>query len=220
MPNRFIAIGDIHGCAFEFEKLIEKLAPDSSDRILLLGDLINKGPDPLRVFDLARRIGARSLLGNHELRLKTYRRTRDLSILKKEDYPTLNALRNSDWDFIEAMELTVHDKETDTVFVHGGFLPKRPWQEQPAEVVTRIQVIDKQGKPRKRSECEDAPVWADLWEGPSFVVYGHTPREEVYKTKHSLCIDTGCVYGGRLTAFIAQDRSLVQVRARQSYAAD
>jgi predicted phosphodiesterase len=220
MPNRFIAIGDIHGCAHEFERLIEKLAPDSSDQILLLGDLINKGPDPLRVFDIARRIGAQSLLGNHELRLKLYRRTRDLSLLKKEDYPTLNALRGADWEFIEAMPLTHHHKETDTLFVHGGFLPRRPWQDQPAEVVTRIQVVDKQGRPRKRNECEDGTVWADLWEGPSFVVYGHTPREEVYKTKNSVCIDTGCVYGGRLTAFIAQDRSLVQVRARQSYAAD
>jgi diadenosine tetraphosphatase ApaH/serine/threonine PP2A family protein phosphatase len=101
--------------------------------------------------------------------------------------------------------------------VHGGFLPGIAWQTQPASVVTRIQVVDRDGRPRKRADCPDAPFWADLWRGPPFVVYGHTPRPEVCERPSSLGIDTSCVYGGHLTACILPERRIVQVKARERY---
>jgi len=220
MPSRHIAIGDIHGCALEFEKLLEKLSPEPSDRIVLLGDLVNKGPDPSRVFALARACGAICLLGNHEYRLREYRHKRDLSVLKREDLPTLGKLSAQDWDTIEGMQLTHYAAELDTIFVHGGFLPHQNWREQPAEVVTRIQVIDRQGRPRKRSECDNGILWAERWAGPSYVVYGHTPREEVFQTEHSICLDTGCVLGGKLTALVLPEKKIVQVKARERYWGD
>jgi hypothetical protein len=115
------------------------------------------------------------------------------------------------------MPLTFEEAELNTVFVHGGFLPTSPWSRQPAEVVTRIQVIDHQGRPAKRADEPDAPLWADLWSGPPFVVYGHTPREEIYKLKWSVGIDTGCVMGGHLTAYVLPEKRFVQVKARQRY---
>jgi hypothetical protein len=84
-------------------------------------------------------------------------------------------------------------------------------------VVTRNQVIDKNGRPRKRAEAPDALPWADLWAGPPYVVYGHTPRPEIYKLKWSLGIDTACVMGGHLTAFILPERRIVQVKAQRRY---
>ena len=63
----------------------------------------------------------------------------------------------------------------------------------------------------------DAPAWADFWRGPPFVVYGHTPRREIYKLKWSLGIDTGCVLGGRLTAYVLPEKRFIQVKARQRY---
>jgi len=115
------------------------------------------------------------------------------------------------------MALTYEEPELNTVFVHGGFLPNLPWQRQPADVVTRIQVVDGNGQPRKRADSPGSPWWADLWGGPPFVVYGHTPRPEVYKLKWSMGIDTGCVLGGHLTAYLLPERRLLQVRARQRY---
>ena len=115
------------------------------------------------------------------------------------------------------MSLTFYEEELNTVFVHGGFLPGEPWQKQPAEVVTRIQVVDADGKPRKRADVPDAPSWADLWGGPPVVVYGHTPRPGVYRLKWSIGIDTGCVMGGHLTAYILPERRILQVKARQRY---
>jgi serine/threonine protein phosphatase 1 len=217
MRGRLIAIGDIHGCATELAELLGKLAPERDDRLVLLGDLVNRGPDSRGVLDLAREHRATALLGNHELRLLKYRRTGDKKYIKETDLDTFERLRPADWKLLETMPLTFEEPELETVFVHGGFLPGEPWRKQPAEVVTRIQVVDKAGRPAKRSDAPGAPVWADLWEGPPFVVYGHTSRPEIYKRRWSLGIDTACAMGGSLTALVLPERRIVQVKARKKY---
>lgn len=217
MNGRLIAIGDIHGCHAELAEMFDRLQPQRDDRIVLLGDLINRGPDSCRVLDLARAHRCISLMGNHELRLLKYRRTGDRKYAKEHDLDTFAKLRTQDWTYIENLPLTFEEPELNTVFVHGGFLPDQPWQKQPAEVVTRIQVVTADGRPAKRSAAPGAPVWADLWNGPPFVIYGHTPREEVYKLKWSAGIDTGCVLGGHLTACVLPERRFVQVKARKAY---
>lgn len=217
MTGRIIAVGDIHGCAREFEALLEKLQLQRRDRLVLLGDLVNRGPDSARVLELARQHAHRSLLGNHELRLLNYRRTGDPTHLKKSDYDTLKQLSARDWEYLAAMPLTYRVDEEATVLVHGGFLPGKPWRGQPARIVTRIQVVGPDGEPHKRADYPDAPHWSELWQGPPFVVYGHTPRDEPERKKWSLGIDTACVMGGRLTACILPGRELVSVAAREKY---
>lgn len=217
MQGRIIAIGDIHGCHAEFSELLQRLELTSEDKLILLGDLINRGPDSCKVIDLAREHKALSLLGNHELRLLNFRKSNDTAFLKESDEDTYRKLRPEDWTYLEQMPLTHYIEELNTVFVHGGFLPNEPWQKQPANVVTRIQVIDSEGRPRKRADNPDSPPWADLWNGPPFVVYGHTPRPEPYKLKWSVGIDTACAMGGHLTAFILPEKRFVQVKARRKY---
>ena len=217
MNGRLIAIGDIHGCHQEFAELLERVEFSKDDQLILLGDLVNRGPDSCRVIDLARQHQAISLLGNHELRLLNYRKTGDKAFLKETDEDTHQKLRPEDWAYLAEMPLTHYVEELNIVFVHGGFLPNEPWQKQPAQVVTRIQVIDREGKPAKRADGEDLPPWADLWSGPPFVVYGHTPRPDIYKLKWSVGIDTACVMGGHLTAYILPEKRFVQVKARRRY---
>lgn len=217
MNGRLIAIGDIHGCHLEFAELLARLALTADDRLVLLGDLVNRGPDSGKVIELARAHRAIALLGNHELRLLKYRQSGERKYVKETDLETFQKLRPEDWTFLEGMPLTFEEPELNTVFVHGGFLPTEPWQRQPAEIVTRIQVIDRDGRPGRRADQPDAPPWADLWSGPPFVVYGHTPRPEVYKLKWSLGIDTGCAQGGFLTAFELPEKRFLQVKARQRY---
>jgi predicted phosphodiesterase len=186
MTGRLIAVGDIHGCHNEFEELLGQLDLKDGDRLVLLGDLVNRGPNSTRVIELARAAGAISLLGNHELRLLKFRKTGDRKFVREHDLETFEALRPEDWAYLEAMPLTFEEPELNTVFVHGGFLPNEP-------------------------------PWADLWGGPPFVVYGHTPRAEIYKLKWSIGIDTGCVLGGYLSAYILPERRIAQVKARQKY---
>ena len=217
MNGRLIAIGDIHGCHEEFAELLALLELQPDDRLILLGDLVNRGPSTPRVLDLARQHRAISLLGNHEARLLKYRRTRDLKAAKEDDLVTYEQLRPEDWTYLENMLLTYEEPELNLVCVHGGFLPDQPWRKQPAEVITRIQSIDRNGEPCKRADAPDAPAWADLWNGPPFVVYGHTPRTEIYKLKWSVGIDTACVMGGHLTAYILPEKRYVQVKAKKRY---
>ncbi len=217
MKGRIIAVGDIHGCAWEFEQLLEKLALTKHDRLILLGDLVNRGPDSKRVIALAREHAHRALLGNHELRLLNYRRTGDPTHLKKSDYETLHQFRSEEWAYLANMALTYHVPEYDSVFVHGGFLPGRGWRQQSARVVTRIQVIGPDGEPHKRSDFPDAKHWSELWQGPPFVVYGHTPGMDTVQSRWALGIDTSCVLGGALTACVLPGRKIVQVQARQRY---
>ena len=217
MNGRLIAIGDIHGCHTEFAELLARLELTKDDRLVLLGDLVNRGPDSLKVIDLARENRALSLLGNHELRLLKARRARDRKSVKDSDLATYDRLREEDWKYLEAMPLTFEEPELNVVFVHGGFLPGEPWQKQPAEVVTRIQIINRFGQAAKRGDEPGAPPWADFWSGPPFVVYGHTSRTEIYKLKWSVGIDTACAMGGALTAYILPEKRFVQVKARQRY---
>ena len=148
MNGRLIAIGDIHGCHAEFAEMLDRLVLTKDDQLILLGDLVNRGPDSCKVIDLARAAHAVSLLGNHELRLLNYRRTKDEDFQKENDRETAAHLRPEDWAYLEAMPLTHYVEELNTVFVHGGFIPGEAWQKQPAAVVTRVQVIDRDGRPR------------------------------------------------------------------------
>jgi len=217
MP-RTIAIGDVHGCADEFEELLNALELLPEDRVIQVGDLVNRGPDSHRVLALAREYQVEAILGNHELRLlRAYREGRK-DLLKDYDAATIEQLTEEDWDFLGSLPKFKYGATSDTVIVHGGFLPDQPWQTQDIDIITTLQVIDKNGNPAKRSDAPDAPPWADSWEGKPFVIYGHTPRPNTLQRPGSIGIDTGCVYGGHLTAYITDDQSLVQVRARKIYA--
>lgn len=217
MP-RTIAIGDVHGCADEFEELLRMLELKPDDRVIQVGDLVNRGPDSHRVIEIAREYQVEAIIGNHELRLLSARKKNMPTLLKHDDQATVEQLTADDWKYLEAMPKFLYDAQIDTVIVHGGFLPNKPWQTQGSDLITNIQVIDKKGKAAKRSDAPDSAPWADSWGGSPFVVYGHTPRPRVLERKGSIGIDTGCVYGGHLTAYIIEDKSLVQVLAHKAYA--
>jgi hypothetical protein len=213
--GRLIAIGDIHGCAAEFAELLDKLALRRGDRLVLLGDLINRGPDSRLVIDLARAARARCLLGNHELRLLRSRCERDDSLLRAEDRATIAALRPADWEFLAAMPSPT-SRRISTPSSARRLPPGSPGS---ASMPTSSRASNHRCRrpTRKRADAPGSPVWAERWAGPPFVVYGHTPRPTVHKLKWSLCIDSACVFGGSLTAYILPERRLVQVKAKRRY---
>lgn len=215
--ERYIAIGDVHGCHEELEELLTLVQPGSRDQVVMLGDLVNHGPDSRKTIAQARAVNAISLLGNHERRLLRYHLMGDARGLKKVDRQTMAQFGASEWKYLERMALFYHRPELQTVFVHGGFLPGQPWQIQDASIVTRIQVVDASGRPRKRADSPGSPHWSLLWQGPPFVVYGHTPRAQYERRKWSLGVDTACVQGGKLTACIIPSGEIFQVRARCRY---
>ncbi len=215
--GRLLIIGDVHGCVRELEKLLKTLNPQKEDQILFLGDLINRGPDSKTVLSMARTLNASSLLGNHEYRLLKHIHQPGSIILRSYEANLLDNLDSDDWNYLSSMVLWFEQPNEKRLFVHGGFLPKVPWHQQSAEIVTHIQTIDKQGIPRRRGEIPDAVFWTDLWDQEPFVIYGHTPRQKVVKTKTTIGIDTGCVWGGHLTALILPEFEIVQVKSKKNY---
>ncbi|WP_309381686.1 metallophosphoesterase [Cerasicoccus frondis] len=218
-PGKIYAIGDVHGCSDELQDLLDLLELGQHDMVVFVGDLINRGPNSREVLRIARELsGSYCLLGNHELRLLRYHESEDRSILKDYDWETIPKLTDEDWRFMREFHLNLHFPGLNTVIVHGGFLPNVPWDEQPADVVTQIQVYNKKtGAWGKRADVSGGETWMKYWQGPPFVVTGHTPRSKVIRTKSAICIDTGCAYGGKLTAYEITGDRIIQVDARKTY---
>lgn len=218
-PGKIYAIGDVHGCSRELEDLLNLLDLGQHDMVVFVGDLVNRGPNSAEVLKIARELpGSYCLLGNHELRLLRYHESQDRSILKDYDWETIPKLTDADWRFMREFHLNLHFPGLQTVIVHGGFLPNIPWDDQPADVVTQIQVYNKKsGAWGKRSDVSNGETWMKYWHGPPYVVTGHTPRSKVVRTKWSICIDTGCAYGGKLTAYELTGQKIIQVKARETY---
>ena len=105
--ERTIVIGDVHGCADELGDLLGRLQVQAQDRIIQVGDLINRGPDSVRCVRIAQAHRFELVYGNHELRLLQARKSGDISTLKAYDFGTLAQLTDADWSFYSKRALTI-----------------------------------------------------------------------------------------------------------------
>lgn len=243
--TRQILIGDIHGCLDEFQELVRVVSPQSGDRVICLGDFMDKGPEPVACLRFARQQGFLSVRGNHEERHWKWRR----NVARERTEPGyVNAMRafRTDLELTQNKELTQEDLDwmgalpyfiefaPGWVAVHGGLLPGLALDKQPLDKIIRARWVDPTGKPVPTDYDSANPVplgtvhWTWLYDLPYHVVYGHeahsltTPREDVTKDGR-VCygIDTACVHGGRLTALVLDENlspSYVQVQAERKYA--
>ena len=224
--GRLIFIGDIHGCYAELSELLAQVGPSRGDAVIAVGDMVRKGPDPVACLELWRKQSYLSVIGNNEEKLL---RAAGLPRLRRVFLPTEDAavIRNEDLlDFIREWPRVI-DTGRGVVAVHGGLLPRMKVKEKDvdrysSEIVALrwIQKVDGRWEPvEKSSRSGDEVLWADVWRGPETVVYGHTPLRDPRVERHSIGLDTGCVYGGWLTAAIYDGKwRFERVRARSRYA--
>jgi hypothetical protein len=235
--SRTLLIGDVHGCADELRELGERVGVSESDRVWLVGDLVVRGPDPHGVMAWIRAIGARSVRGNHEARLLRWRRLAsgelepqgrsDRALLKSEWLARCAAaLSDEDWAALEALPLWLRVPEHELLVVHAGLEPGLPVEEQREHVLLHCRTVDDGGRP---SDLRDGGApWGSRYQGPPHVVFGHNALEEPQLHAWATGIDTGCVYGGALTALVLEDGQavpppadrrccLVSVKARRRY---
>ena len=220
---RLIFIGDIHGCFDELRELLERVAPGGDDLVISVGDIVNKGPHVARILDLWRDRGYLAVQGNNEI--KILHRARPLLRLFARD----EVLRRRDLlAYIRTWPLVVDFPNERVSAVHGGFLPQmhvtREEVEREREVIPELRWIRKENGawrpvPKEKKRKDDV-LWAEKWRGDRFVLYGHTPLREPRRDKQALGLDTGCVYGGALTAAILADGQweTVSVKAKRKYA--
>lgn len=268
------AIGDIQGCYAELQQLLEKIRFDPArDRIWLVGDLVNRGPDSLQVLRLIRSLGDRAVavLGNHDLHLLAV--AAGEAELHRSD--TLDeVLQAPDRDELLAWlrHRPLLHIENDHVLVHAGLLPQwsvshaaglarevedvlrgddhitffehmygnspRGWHDDYAgykrlrvitNAFTRMRICTPQGEMefKFKGEVEKVPQgylpWFDLPKRKSrdaTVIFGHWSALGLKITPNLLALDTGCLWGGMLTAIRLEDRQLFQVKCANPVAQD
>jgi calcineurin-like phosphoesterase family protein len=197
---RSLIIGDVHGCLDELTRLLQLLERSAADRVFFVGDLVARGPDTEGVLALCRSIGARSVRGNHEARLLAAHRAFSGGKRRRVSsahYPLLKRLSGADWEYLEALPLWIDLPEHDVRIVHAGLEPSRPFDAQDEWTLTNVRSIDSEGRASDKCDFEH---WAAAYgEGPH-IVYGHNSRLGLQLHPNATGIDTGCVYGGRLTA--------------------
>lgn len=205
-PGRLLAFGDIHGCRQALGELLTQVAPTADDRLVFLGDYVDRGPDSAGVIDdllaLREHFPATVFLrGNHEqMLLDVLAGDNPATFLANGGGKTIASYRaGRGWPpppehlaFFE--ELPAIHTTGRFIFAHAGLRPGVPVGRQlPADLLWI------------RHEFLDNPYdWGQT------VVFGHTPRQEPLLTMSRIGLDTGCVYGGKLTCCDVLNRKIWQ----------
>lgn len=210
--RRTLIVGDVHGCSAELDDLLDACRHTADDRLILAGDLVGRGPDSHGVVKRARKLGAEAVLGNHDAWVLKALHGEKVGDHHREVAASLSA---KDRAYLEALPLWVGVPKHGVLVVHGGLVPGVKLEEQRPEDLINMRSLDAEGRPRRRVD-EGAP-WASLWVGPELVVFGHDAMRGLQDYPLALGLDTGCVYGRRLTAVVFPGRVLVSVPARKAY---
>ncbi len=199
---RTVIVGDLHGCTAELGALLSAVGfRTAQDRLVFVGDLVARGPDPHGALEVARRTGAAAVRGNHEERLLAWRRRH--GPLGAEHARIASALSEREWQQLEALPMWLDLPEHGVRVVHAGVVPDNDPSTTPAEALLRMRTLDGRGR---WSDTPDAgPLWGESYEGPPHVIFGHNARREPQLHAWATGIDTGCVYGGRLTAVVLDE---------------
>jgi len=218
LPRRLFAVGDVHGCIDELEALLEAISPAAGDEIVFVGDYIDRGPSPSGVIERLLRLRDTTeaacvfLRGNHEDMFLAWLgeegRHGDAFLLNGgrgtiESYGVparcsgevaKTHLPESHLAFLRGLRYR-HVRER-FLFVHAGVSPRRSLEEQREEDLLWI---------REEFIRNRHPF-------PYTVIFGHTPhREVVWHAPWKIGIDTGCVYGNKLTCLELRSATLYEV---------
>jgi protein phosphatase len=239
----FDVIGDVHGCLDELTELLAKLGyqteRDTSGlltgashpqgrKAVFLGDLVDRGPDTPGVLRLVMGMTAAgtalAVAGNHEAKLVRALRGRNVKTSHglAESLHQLDAAEAAEPGFRQRagrfLDGLISHYVLDggrLVVAHAGL--KEAYQ---GRASGRVRSFALYGDTTGETDEFGLPVrypWANDYRGRAMVLYGHTPLPEPEWVNNTLCLDTGCVFGGRLTALRYPERELVSVPARLTY---
>ena len=199
---RRIFVGDIQGCLKQLEELLVAVDFEAGvDRLVPVGDMVNKGPDSDGVLDLCMQVQAEPVLGNH-----------DLHWLAKDRCDA----RHQPWLAAQPI-VRIFD---DLIAVHAGLHPS--WDEAKLGALTEVEghcavnvrYCDASGEQPDADWPPPGPPfapWDAFYKGQKRVVFGHWARRRLVQRPNCIGLDTGCVYGGKLTAWVAEEDRIVQV---------
>jgi hypothetical protein len=210
---RLIVYGDIHGCLDELIALRKKIEINPDDIEVCAGDMITKGSNSVETLKYIRKKNLFAVLGNQEEKILHYikkarARKKDLPKMDKDQKNILKNLSFKDIAFLEALPYFIRFEEY--LIVHGGIqnsmdLDNLTLSEK--SKITRMRYLDERGRflPYGK-ETKKSTFWSDVYDGSKgFVLFGHNKFKEPKISPYAIGLDTGCVYGNRLSAIIIQD---------------
>ncbi|MCY4513031.1 MAG: metallophosphoesterase [Bdellovibrionales bacterium] len=207
-------VGDIHGCFFEFMDLLETLNYDSQKhRLILMGDIINRGPHSWEMLQWVKIHNVEAIQGNHEEAFTRFaRRNRPIT-------PALDELKQQmgkdleDWlTWIESWPLYI--EEEDFIAVHAGLAPEKHPKDSDIRTLLYIRTWDEKNKTLGDSSH---PPWYEFYKGNKLIIYGHWAKQGLQVRQNTIGLDSGCVYGKKLSGILLPERKIFQVPARQNY---
>ena len=218
--RRTLIVGDVHGCLDELQALLSACSVNwSADRVVLVGDLVAKGPDSQGVVQFARERKIEAVLGNHDAKVLTLAPwagpLEPAAKTPKHHAKVARTLGLDDWDYLRRLPLYLALPELSTVVVHAGLIAGLPLEQQPRDLMINMRSITPEGQASKRVDA--GPPWASLWPGPNHVVFGHDAIRGLQRHPFATGLDSGCVYGRSLTALVLPERRLVSVPACRAY---
>ncbi|MBQ1090274.1 polynucleotide kinase-phosphatase [Streptomyces sp. B93] len=228
LTGPFDIIGDIHGCASELEALLGKLGytdgvhPEGRTAVFV-GDLVDRGPDSpgvlRRVMSMVKSGNALCVPGNHEnkygrhLKGRRVQHTHGLAETIEQMESESEEFRAEVREFIDGLVSHYVLDGGRLVVCHAG-LPERYHGRTSGRVRSHALYGDTTGETDEFGLPVRYP-WAEEYRGRAAVVYGHTPVPEASWLNNTICLDTGAVFGGRLTALRWPERELVDVPAER-----
>lgn len=187
-------IGDVHGCHDALDRLCSTLPITDDDLVVFVGDLLRKGPDSAAVVRTVREAdNMYSVRGNNEEK-----------IIRGEK--ALPELDGADREWIASLPVAIG--WNDGLVVHGGVDPRMSLAEHTVDDLQNTRSIAPEGG-------YEPPFWYDRYEGPRRVFFGHTVLEEPIERRWAVGLDTGCVYGGSLTAYDLRNERFRSVPAHR-----
>lgn len=202
--RRTIFIGDVHGCIGELQEMIGRISPGKNDRIIMLGDLINRGPDPAAVVEFVYKNGYECLMGNHE---DEYLQELETESKYQELYEQIGPQMH---EWIRKRPLFI--EEDKFLAVHAGLQPERHPSRTERRYLLNIRTWDGKGEDIKNP---DNPPWYEYYRDDKPVFYGHWARAGLNLRENTFGLDSGCVYGKQLSAYVLETKELIQVQAHR-----
>lgn len=205
--GRTVIVGDVHGCHDELDALLDRVQFACGDTLVFVGDLIARGPNSLGVLDIARRTGAVIVRGNHEEHILRWRLALRGERKRRAVVPNLSplhgviarAMRPVDWVLLRNSPLFYDFPSHGARVVHAGVVPGIPFADQSPMTLMRIRTVRPMGP---QGALGRDVLWGSLYAGSPHVVFGHNAAPGLQIHPWATGIDTGCVYGGRLTALV------------------
>ncbi len=212
MTKRTIVVGDIHGCFDELSDLLDKAELGEGDSIVSVGDLIVKGPKNREVMELfSGNDQFSSVLGNHDRAILQFWRgeRKTLKPAQERCRDELAGERERFCDYLESLP-TMIDLNSHVV-VHAGVRPGVELGAQTIEDLTELRTL---GPDR---ESREGTPWYEVYDGKKIVLFGHWPASPPRRGPRAIGLDTGCVYGYKLTAYVVEEDRFYSVEARRAY---